>query len=88
MDSSEQRLPQEKEEGHIEYKWKLLAPDNERMQHLLTQMLWRLEEGNGRCFYEIGVSDNGELTGLRLLSCVCMSHVGVVMLCFFHFRIF
>lgn len=27
-------------------------------------MKWRLEEGNGEAIYEIGVEDNGILTGL------------------------
>lgn len=28
-------------------------------------MKWRLEEGNGEAIYEIGVEDNGILTGLN-----------------------
>lgn len=31
----------------------------------MTQMKWRLEEGNGEAIYEIGVEDNGILTGLN-----------------------
>ena len=34
------------------------------MEHLVTQMKWRLEEGLGEAIYEIGVEDNGFLAGL------------------------
>ena len=34
------------------------------MEHLVTQMKWRLEEGEGEAIYEIGVEDNGLLVGL------------------------
>ena len=30
----------------------------------MTQMKWRLEEGQGEAIYEIGVEDNGLLVGL------------------------
>ena len=30
----------------------------------MTQMKWRLQEGDGEAIYEIGVEDNGLLTGL------------------------
>ena len=57
-------LPPEIEEGNIEYKLQLLNPTKYRFQQLVTQMKWRLEEGEGEAFYEIGVADNGTLTGL------------------------
>lgn len=28
-------------------------------------MIWRLEEGNGTAFYQIGVLDSGQVTGLN-----------------------
>ena len=34
------------------------------MEHLVTQMKWRLQEGQGEAIYEIGVEDNGVLAGL------------------------
>lgn len=43
---------------------KLVNPSASRLEHLVTQMKWRLEEGNGEAIYEIGVEDNGILTGL------------------------
>lgn len=57
-------LPPEEEEGNVEYKLKLVNPSSSRLEHLVTQMKWRLEEGNGEAIYEIGVEDNGILTGL------------------------
>ena len=36
-----------------------------RLEHLVTQMKWRLEEGNGEAIYELGVEDNGILVGLN-----------------------
>ena len=55
----------QEEEGNIEYKLKLVNPTPTRLEHLVTQMKWRLEEGNGEAIYEIGVEDNGILTGLN-----------------------
>ncbi|CAG5136735.1 unnamed protein product [Candidula unifasciata] len=57
-------LPPEEEEGNIEYKLKLVNPSEFRMEHLVTQMKWRLEEGHGEAIYEIGVEDSGFLAGL------------------------
>ncbi|KAJ3244075.1 GTP binding protein [Chytriomyces hyalinus] len=57
-------LPQEIEQGNVEYKLKLINPPPERLQHLVTQLKWRLAEGHGEAMYEIGVSDHGELVGL------------------------
>ncbi|XP_071159235.1 GTP-binding protein 2-like [Mytilus edulis] len=57
-------LPPEVEEGNIEYKLKLVNPTESRLEHLITQMKWRLEEGEGEAIYEIGVEDNGLLAGL------------------------
>ncbi|XP_022081456.1 GTP-binding protein 2-like [Acanthaster planci] len=57
-------LPPEAEEGNIEYKLKLVSPSHSRFEHLVTQMKWRLREGQGEAIYEIGVEDNGMLVGL------------------------
>lgn len=53
------------EEGNIEYKLKLLNPTASRFEHLVTQMKWRLQEGQGEAIYEIGVADCGTLLGLN-----------------------
>ncbi|KAJ3299550.1 GTP binding protein [Borealophlyctis nickersoniae] len=57
-------LPPEIEEGNVEYKLKLIDPPPERLEHLVTQMKWRLAEGYGEAMYEVGVSDKGGLVGL------------------------
>lgn len=57
-------MEKEKEEGNIEYKLLLNASDEKRLQQLATQLNYRLNEGRGEAFYEIGVSDEGEVVGL------------------------
>ena len=52
------------ETGNVEYKLKLVNPSAYRFEHLVTQMKWRLEEGQGEAIYEIGVEDSGMLAGL------------------------
>lgn len=47
-------LPPEPEQGNIEYKLKLINPCNQRFEHLVTQMKWRLREGHGEAIYQIG----------------------------------
>ena len=39
--------------GNIEYKLKLKNINKKKMDKLTTQMNFRLQEGNGECFYEI-----------------------------------
>jgi GTPase len=51
--------------GNIEYKLKLVHTSKERIEGLITQMHFRLREGNGECFYQIGVEDNGNPLGLN-----------------------
>lgn len=43
---------------------KLVNPSPSRLEHLVTQMKWRLQEGEGEAIYEIGVEDNGIFVGL------------------------
>ena len=52
-------LEQEIEEGNIEYKRCLIYNNDERTNELITQMLWRVREGNGEAIYYVGVNDNG-----------------------------
>lgn len=61
---NDQKLPQEVEEGNVEYKLKLVNPSAERLEHLITQCKWRLTEGLGEAIYEIGVEDDGTPSGL------------------------
>ena len=51
-------LPPEIEEGPLEYKLRINA-EGDRLLHLTTQMKWRLSEGQGQCWYILGVKDNG-----------------------------
>lgn len=58
------QLPREIETGNIEYKLKLVDKSADRFSRLVTQLKWRIAEGNGQAIYEIGVSDNGAVVGL------------------------
>lgn len=64
IDFDQDMLPPEPQLGNIEYKLKLIDPSEQRFEHLVTQMKWRLREGHGEAIYEIGVSDSGQLRGL------------------------
>ncbi|PVF96671.1 hypothetical protein CPB86DRAFT_708635 [Serendipita vermifera] len=58
------KLAPEVEQGNVEYKLILMNPTAERLQRLVTQLNWRLMEGNGQAYYQLGVADSGELIGL------------------------
>ncbi|THU93295.1 hypothetical protein K435DRAFT_779897 [Dendrothele bispora CBS 962.96] len=58
------RLPPESDLGNVEYKLQLLSPSPSRFTRLVTQLKWRLLEGGGQAYYELGVSDSGLLVGL------------------------
>ncbi len=55
----------EHEEGNVEYKLYFGSPAAERLEKLATQMRYRLTQGGGEAFYELGVSDDGELIGVE-----------------------
>ncbi|MGQ9596565.1 MAG: GTP-binding protein [Thermoproteota archaeon] len=57
-------MDREKEEGNVEYKLLVATGDEKRLQQLATQLNYRLNEGRGEAFYELGVSDDGEVIGL------------------------
>ncbi len=50
--------------GNVEYKLKLIHTTEDRLVELATQLNYRLNEGDGEAFYEIGVSDEGDPVGL------------------------
>jgi GTPase len=54
-----QNLSKEIEEGNIEYKRYLINLDKDRLNQLVTQMNWRLNEGNNMAIYYLGVDDDG-----------------------------
>ena len=53
--------PAEIEEGNIEYKRYFINVSNTRLNQLTAQMNWRINEGNGICYYYLGVCDDGSL---------------------------
>jgi len=59
-----------KENKNIEFKERLTAEihlKNDRKQHLASQMKYRLETGDGKAIYIIGVDDKGSSKGLTEL---------------------
>lgn len=57
-------LPPESEDDNIEYKRHLIDIKFKKMQELSAQMKCRLDIGNGVCYYEIGVEDDGVIVGM------------------------
>ncbi|THG99132.1 hypothetical protein EW026_g3165 [Hermanssonia centrifuga] len=57
-------IPKLVPEGNIEYKLKLTDISPARFARLVTQLKWRLLEGGGQAYYELGVADSGALIGL------------------------
>ncbi|GAB5361357.1 hypothetical protein AAMO2058_000706400 [Amorphochlora amoebiformis] len=58
------KLPPEPQDGNIEYKLQLVDVTADKFQHLVTQCKWRLNEGDGTAFYQLGVEDDGNPEGL------------------------
>ncbi|KAG7448204.1 uncharacterized protein BT62DRAFT_758619 [Guyanagaster necrorhizus] len=58
------KLVPEADDGNVEYKLQLLSPSPPRFARLVTQLKWRLLEGGGQAYYELGVADSGALVGL------------------------
>ncbi len=59
-----EQIGPENEEGCVEYKRKLTKLSAIRFQQLLTQMKWRLQEGNGQATYYIGIEDDGKVSNI------------------------
>lgn len=58
-------LEAEDDAGNTEYKFKMCDLTMYKVKKRTTQMAFRLTEGKGEAFYEIGVHDNGELIGIE-----------------------
>ena len=58
-------LGKEKDDGNIEYKLRLCSLNSSRIEELITQMNYRLIEGNGEAIYEIGIKDDGFPEGIN-----------------------
>jgi len=54
----------ENDEGNIEYKLKLLDLSSFRIERLATQMRYRCDEGGSECIYNLGVEDDGTMSGI------------------------
>jgi len=50
--------------GNIEYKRKIEPQKATKLESLVTQLNFRVREGQGRCEYRIGVEDDGRCKGL------------------------
>ena len=48
----------------MEYKLKLIDKDLDRIERLTTQMRHRCIEGDGECIYNLGVEDDGTISGI------------------------
>jgi len=64
LEKAERMSPENDTSGNVEYKLKLVDPTPDRIEHLTTQMKWRLGQGGGEMFYEIGVDDSGVPRGM------------------------
>jgi len=54
----------ESNDGNIEYKLKIIYKDDERISSLATQMRYRCLQGEGECIYNLGIEDDGTITGM------------------------
>lgn len=61
---NEIKLPPENDVGNIEYKIHVIKLNSKRFNKFVTQMNWRMYEGNGICFYHIGIPDDGTPRGI------------------------
>ena len=60
-------LEPEYDDGRIEYKLNLDNMSSFKFQKYISQMRYRLQEGNGTAIYVIGVLDSGIIYGLNRL---------------------
>ncbi len=61
---TQEYLDPENDNGNIEYKIHIKNIEDKRLQKLATQMLWRISEGRGVCYYYIGITDDGTPRGI------------------------
>ena len=59
------KFRKECENDSIEYKENILCMNKNKFERYLTQMNNRLFFGNGKCYYFIGLADNGDIIGLK-----------------------
>jgi len=72
----------EREDGNIEYKLKLSDCSDDRIQRLASQMRYRCNEGSSECIYNLGVEDDGTMTGITEeeyeMTMVCLKKAAVL----------
>lgn len=54
----------EDDKGNVEYKLALIDPSHKKLDTLITQMGYRIQEGDGKAIYWIGVMDDGRTVGV------------------------
>ena len=64
IENSPTLFEEELDSGNKEYKLKLCGINNQKLEKRITQMKFRLREGNGECHYYIGVEDDGNPLGI------------------------
>jgi signal recognition particle receptor subunit beta len=72
-------LQPEIESGNIEYKRLINYKTEARLFSLTSQLQWRLNEGDGCCYYYLGVNDDGSIYPITIneynLSINCLSEM-------------
>ena len=59
------QIEPENDFGSTEYKLKLIDNSDEKIEHLATQMRFRMiQDNNSKCIYKFGVSDSGKILGI------------------------
>jgi len=61
------KLSPENDDGNIEYKRHLYDLKGIKLEKLVSQMQFRMREGNGVCYYCLGVNDNGTIYNMTNL---------------------
>lgn len=64
MDCLIDKFPEEDDTGNTEYKRHLINVPDKKFNTLTAQLSYRLQEGSGECFYNIGIEDDGHPFGL------------------------
>ena len=59
------KFKKERENNCIEYKESITKMNKEKFERYVTQMNSRLFFGKGKCYYLIGVKDNGHIKGMK-----------------------
>ena len=57
-------LDEEDDNGNIEYKRFILLDNELKKNQLLTQLKWRLLEGDGEATYYLGIDDDGSCSNV------------------------